>query len=221
MKDFVEFPNAKIPYSIFLVQNPENLTQEILSKIHKLLYTERFRKIDPKIISFERIAKGKSKALVIHGPKELLKSLNELQLLELEDFSKKLEISRVLSFEVGYLNRGESLEKLITAGIMKGIDLEEDEYFFFQVVAHPAGGVEKNQFQVSIRIAISSQDSVRRATLAKQFNNYLIENLGLSRLEKNQSSSDIYEAFKKRILIPKEVFKFTLTSEQVLGLLRG
>lgn len=81
MKDFYELPPKDTSYGLFLIKNPPALETGILDQIGSLL-------TDSLIVSFEKLYKGSKLALVIFGPKKILVLLKDLDLVELEDYTK-------------------------------------------------------------------------------------------------------------------------------------
>jgi hypothetical protein len=103
---------SKVPFGVFLVQKPEQLTVDTLNALYATLTKES------RIISFERLAKGSRKALVIYGPKAVLTPFTELLgLLELEDYAVNTKSPVVNGIEVGMIPNAAtvmSASKLLT-----------------------------------------------------------------------------------------------------------
>lgn len=82
MRDIYDFPQGGDVNSLFLVRNPKAFTRETLE------YLQKGIKKGNQILSIERLYKGKKSALAIFGPRKLLEPLRELDLVELEDYTK-------------------------------------------------------------------------------------------------------------------------------------
>lgn len=193
MKDYQEIPKIEKQYGIYLVRKPEFLTSELIGTIADLC--------KEKILSFERLFKGRSSALVIFGPKKILtERFNEiLGLLELEDYTKVA--GAVAAWEVSKKNEEPGDVDIFTAFP----HLEDDEHFFWQVI------VNGNQGQ--IRAVLVSQDIERRKILISA-----LEKLGeknLHKIPRPFTSTQAFESYKKRIFVP--AYSFKLSFEEILG----
>ena len=86
MANYHENPRHNtITHTLFLIRKPENLTSDLLKKIYQQAQKDRLT------VSFERLIKGSREALVVFGPAVLLSHLTALDLLELEDYSKRID----------------------------------------------------------------------------------------------------------------------------------
>lgn len=77
MKDYEEFPDNLSLNTLFFIGNPQNLTAGSLKKLHGVFLGRK------QFFSIERLNKGKERALVIFGPKDLPEILPELNLVEI------------------------------------------------------------------------------------------------------------------------------------------
>lgn len=200
MKDFSETPgNLNTQYSLFLIRNPAALTVELLKTFWDQLSKEA------RVISLERLFKGKKSALVIFGPKNLLVNQGaNLNLLELEDYTN-VEEQKVTAWEV----RVRVIENLFNFLP----DLNPDEQFWWQVVLQPKG----KEFKSQVRAAILSGSSDRRKSLAAS-----LENLGEGKaikMPRPLTSTQILESYRKRQL--QQSTPFILKSEDALKLVLG
>lgn len=82
MRDIYDFPEGGDVNSLFLVRNPKAFARETLE------YLQKGIKKGNQILSIERLYKGKKSALAVFGPRKLLEPLRELDLVELEDYTK-------------------------------------------------------------------------------------------------------------------------------------
>lgn len=143
MGDFKESPSeSKELYSLFLIRNPQALTAGILDYIYQSTLDNGL------IVSLELLFKGDRSALVIYGPQEILQPLsNTLELLELEDYSFRLDPTQMADKYAGWemgVKRHESL--------LPVIDFEQyiprlkaNEQFWWQVLIRPEYNQIHNQ----------------------------------------------------------------------------
>ncbi len=145
MRDFQETPRrASRDYSLFLIRNLGALNSKLLEQLHsELLKKSAF-------ISLERLTKGYRIALTIYGPKNLLQPLQrELNLLELEDYTKKYSLGNLLVFEV--FKKNQPVEGEVFTNLPK---LEGDEQFWWQLILHPKTVQRKKIFSGQIRVGL-------------------------------------------------------------------
>lgn len=215
MKDFQDSPNLKVDYGTFLLKHPQALNQDFFNRVHRLGLDRGIKKrINPFIISLESLAKGTTRSLVIHGPREICRQFPQFGLLELEDYTQKIPANKLLCFELT-LKKGLKTLNLQnqTLELLKHFQLEESEYLFLQIVMVPVPG---DSFQVSLRVVISAKDSNRRVELARKFEQLTSEQLNLSRSARRRNSLAIFQDFKTRSVIPAQIEKFTLPRELIL-----
>ncbi len=95
MKDYQQKPAVRSgEYTLFLIRNSNTLPQ-ILDSLHDAILKSG------QMVSLERLFKGKKSALVIFGPKNILKTFaDQLNLLELEDYTN-VDPNLVTAWEVG------------------------------------------------------------------------------------------------------------------------
>lgn len=199
MSDYQEHPlNTGLKYSLFLIQNPEELTPQILEDIrHEALKRKA-------IISLEKLFKGGKTALVIFTPQEIMNKFTKiLNLLELEDYSLK-EITNFKIFEIGGKNISFS---------PKLPELKDNEQLWQQIILKPKTG----NFQSIIRVVLLSTDKAKEQEMTENFSKVT--------LPQSYSGTEILKSYRQRIL-PLDYIKELgeealplLTSEQVLALL--
>lgn len=222
MKDFEQVPGGGVEYGLFLVRNKLALNLETLEKIRQ--YIEEAGAI----ISFEKLFKGTDNAVAIYGPKNLISDFPELNLLELEDYlkdirqiedesnPKSISVNDAFAWMISPKNNPKK-PQTIKPGFLKLISLNSEQNFFWQVVTMPLKG-KPGSFQVTIRAIVVDKNPVTRVELAKMFDKDIAEYTGLIAQSRQQTTAEIFDAFKKRTLIPKEVSGFILSLEEVLGL---
>ncbi len=182
---------------VFLIRNPENLTQELL---------ETFRKkfISGEIISFERLFKGSKSALVVFGPRALANFL-ELNLLELEDYVS-VDPGGVTAWEV-------ALKGNLTNNVFEDLpELEVDDQFWWQLTLRATQG----QFQTEIRSVVLAPDDRRLILAAK------LQSLAGGQLVKQPrplTSTQILINYQKRTILPLAKDQLILKSDQIFKLL--
>jgi hypothetical protein len=205
MKDFQEIPADELGYSLFLIRNRSGINAELLTRIlHQISDLKSH-------ISFERLFKGGEEALVMYAPVDFIKDYPELDSLEIENYlpNKDFVTSWVIKPK-------KEAEVNISQMLFEGLNLEEMQQFFFQIVA---GRSVPGQFQTTIRSMVVEKDPVKRINLAKTIEENLKQNSGLTKSDINKPSGVVYEDFSKRSIIPKEVEKFSLGPNKILELL--
>ena len=97
MKDFTQTP-ASYEYGLFLIRQTRSLNEPLLNLIRQDLQQTDLA------VSFERLFKGRQKALAVFGPRIILSKFSErLNLLELEDYTN-VDKSLVTGWEVEVKN---------------------------------------------------------------------------------------------------------------------
>lgn len=231
MKDYQDVPeDLNIEMALFLIRYPEGISGEILSQLYQFVKTKR------SIISLEKLNKGGEKALVIFGPKDLQKDFPNLNLLELEDYlqnpvgtqdlnSQKTSVNNTLAWNI--MGKKDPKKELVLAEGFSITNLSENQSFYLQIVCSP---LEKpsNSFQVTIRALVLDKDPNLRVALAKNLNETLTENTSLNSSKREETTAKVFGDFykrsfqhaDKRSLVPKNVFEFTLSSEEIARLLK-
>lgn len=224
MRDYEEFPDTLSLNSIFYIAASQNLTAEVLKKLHDWNLAQK------QFFSLEKLIKGKEKAWVIFGDRNLPKHFPELNLVELEDYitdsisllseaerEKRVDVNQTLSWLIEPKNN--SKKPLHVSDDLKNLEVESNQRVFLQAVLMP---VEKNNeavFQGTLRVMVSDADPIKKVELAKKINLTLSSATGLNKHEDAFPESKKFESFKLRTLIPKEVSEFYLTNNEVLELL--
>lgn len=194
MKDYQEIPHkSETQYGLFLIRKTENFNTDFLNSLRENLLA------DSLIVSLERLFKGKKAALTIFGPIKILdKFSSQLDLLELEDYTKSCNGKDVSAWEVGIKDAGK-FESLNTDKIFGNLpDLEEEDQFFWQVILNAKGGESEKSFQTQIRAAVFTKDSVRRDVLVHLFQNIKLGEL--IKIPKPFTSEQMMTFFKLRSL---------------------
>lgn len=158
MRDFQEAPhNNSRDYSLFLIRNLRALNSKLLEDLHLQLSKKA------SFISLERLTKGNKVALVIYGPKKILQQFQlELNLLELEDYTRKYSQEDLLVFEIARKNQ--PIEGDIFTNLPK---LIETEQFWWQLILRPKIIHRKKIFTGQIRVGLILDNS--REELSRQF----------------------------------------------------
>lgn len=224
MKNFQEIPLQHLEYSLFLIQNPDFLTQEALKKFHDLA-----RALEC-VISLEKLTKGHQTVIALYAPRQFVASFPELGLLELEDYisvpkpekgsevettSTKINKDISLPWVIAPKNRAKELD--FQEGFFNKISLSEMQHFFWQIVMQPLK--QNDNFQVTIRAMVVEKEPAKRVDLAKHIDNLINESTGLIKESRDHSSGIIFESFAKRTIVPYEVSKFELNNNEILKLL--
>ena len=208
MRDFRLTPTkARLDYGLFLIRNPDGLTKDLLDTIHADIAKNNL------IFSLERLFRGNESALVIFGPKNILKVFDNLNLLELEDYTKgdSLEIS---AWEVG-LKNPEVVVKFDP--LFENLpQLNTMEQFWWQVNCEPLrANPGENLFSAQIRCVLLTKDLSRQKKLSLE-----LTKLGasiLSKIPQPFTSQKILEFYKMRS-ITRTKHNLKLKSVEVLQL---
>lgn len=223
MKDYEEFPESLSLNAPFFVGNPQSFTEESLKKLYKAFSDRK------QLFSIERLNKGKERALVIFGPRDLIEILPELNLLEIEDYladvnslnydntDKKVGINQTLTWLV---EPSVNNKKLLHVGSgIKNLDISENQKFFIQIVCIPEDNRISNNFQSTVRVMVVDNDPMEKIILAKKLRQLWEEDTGLNFREDNFPEQKKFESFKIRSLIPKEITQFPLSGYDVFALI--
>jgi hypothetical protein len=221
MKDYEEFPNNLSLNTVFFIGNPQNLTAQSLKKLHSLFIGRK------QFFSLERLNKGKERALVIFGPRDLPEILSELNLVEIEDY---LASQTVLSVSDKLVNVNQTFTWLIEPKInnkkqlhvgieIKDLQLGDRQKFFIQIICVPESHKGVENFQATLRVMVVDEDPMEKVALAKKIKTTLEIATGLNIHEDNFPEQKKFESFKQRSLVPKEVTQFTLNEEEIYSLI--
>lgn len=194
MRHYREKPsNLKGTFSLYLIQNMEGLTDQLLEELAGKIKEGRL------LLSFERLYKGDKKALVVFGPTEVLTSVSsELGLLELEDYTQK-SYPHSLAFEVGERASGSVQIENFQLPVEE-IGLAEGEQIWWQVIAQPNS--KNNQeliFNSLIRVCIHATESQRVEHLKNRLLFYL-QDANLTRLPQTHTSQQILKFYRERAI---------------------
>lgn len=214
MRDFVEKPaSLKVEYGLFLIRTPLNLNTEILQILRARLTK------DSQILSLEKLFKGGRSALVIYGPKLALESLSQLNLLELEEYTKVNE-SQFQAWEIGVKDSQQSTGNPSTPFRASGgqavfgdmPQLQESEQVWWQMVLQP---VKDKGFLSQVRVVVSA-DQNRLKELTDR-----LEMMGnFVRLPRSLTSTQILGLYQDRALQSGAKQLINLSSDQVEAIFR-
>lgn len=190
LSDYRENPLlAAVPYSVYLIQKPENLKAEVLKDLHTTTSQNKL------LVSFERLSRGERKALVVFGPPSIMHSFStDLGLLELEDYSQKLG-ENFLAWEVGKKRAESKIGEDVLSDLPK---LDETDQFWWQLVLSPKGKSNNDlNFTVAIR-AVLQDGSGKRLQDLKEIFGKIGEKQGLAVLPQSYSSAQIAKFYQQR-----------------------
>lgn len=222
MRNYQQKPSHfKTEYTLYLVQRPEQLTPEVVEELYKDALPTRA------IISFEKLARGLRRALVIYGPVPLLqKYVQPLGLIELEDYTENVPVEQQTVWEVG--SKG-------TPGTLLLPDLRDEEEFWWQIVLQPvAGGIEKHyamaakrspehhaatRFSAMVRATLAVAEEHRRKLLSEELMKSSHQ-AGLLRLPSDYTSPQLAKLYKERVVPGVGNAPMVLTAEELLKLVR-
>lgn len=204
MRDFPQLPHSQKEDGLFLIRQPGNLSTDILNLIQTRITEEGA------VVSIERLLKGKKSTLVIFGPKKVLQSLPQLDLLELEDYTD-VNRGNLSAWEVGVKSFKD--RNLSVKSFFKDLpQLDMEEQFWWQIVLG-------SSFQSQIRAVVISPDIQKRWDLSSS-----IQRLDLGRLTKiakpftQDQTLDFYQSRSLMLdphnpnLTPQEVLQLILLS---------
>ncbi len=141
MGDFYEKPaKSAADFAPFLVRRPGAVTVDLLDDLYEAARQEGL------LLAFERLFKGKRRALVIFGSRQMLQPFSEvLELLELEDYSLRVDNKnvspKVRAWEMGVKQNTKS------SGTKTRQWLESEEEFWWELVVQPIGLIEEKTKQ--------------------------------------------------------------------------
>lgn len=222
MKDYEELPKGNINYSLYLIGQPQNFNRSTLEKIYQQSFRIKTQ------VSFEKLIRGEDKVLTVFLPEGVATSFPELGLLPIEDYISptlkpgkfSLKQSYVWSMEIPKNNLG------FIRGIWDQINLREDQFFSFQIVAFPEQGKQslrsdelKDNFQVTLRGLVSFPESVKRVETVKTVQEILSKNSNLKVSTKGKNTALLFENFFRRTFVPKEVLKTHISSGELFNIL--
>jgi hypothetical protein len=229
MKGYHEEPtHFKTEYTLYLVQNPHQLTQEVLSQLYKRVSSKGH------LLAIEILQKGSKKAVVIYASRDIIQlALGVLNLIELEDYSNIKSLDEVSAWEVGSRKKG--ILNLDRFESIKHVGLQEEEQFWWQIVTQPLGlefldaldkffidlfnnlGIQKvkpdilpqsseelysqNEFKVrvSIRAVVKTGDYKRRHELLSELAK-VGDPAGLIKLPQRNSTAQVMKYYQSRSL---------------------
>ena len=206
MRDFVERPvNTGEEYGLFLIRSPDGLTVELLNSLHSQLVKKS------RIISLEKLFKGRKSALVVFGPKKVLMPFGQnLNLLELEDYTK-INNGHFHIWEMGLKRFSKSFNGQVLTNMPA---FKEDEQFWWQLVLQNAHRGPK-KFAGQIRAVLSSSDPVRLKDLFQT----LSERGDLVKVPQAITSAQELAHFKERAIQPGATHLVSLNPEEIVPLL--
>lgn len=186
MSDFGENPKlSNVEYGLYLIRKTSNLTPALLDSMHDEVAKEGL------IISLERLFKGRKSALVIFGPKKVLKNyLPSLDLLELEDYTE-VDKDQAYAWEVGVKNH--HLEEMDNFFKRIPILAEAEQVWWQLTLAAKQQKGEIKTFQSQIRVVVLSADTQRRKKVSQILQNLTSHLTKIPRPFTTQQIVDFYQ----------------------------
>lgn len=196
MRDFQFVPQKTgIEYGLFLIRNSQGVTLEFLNDLRDKILQKNL------IISFERLFKGPESALVIFGPKDQLTAISSnLNLLELEDYSLKVDENQISAWELGLRDLSQK-EFLLESPLTLLAQIQTTEQFWWQInlkIDSSKENLDKSKFLAQIRGVFLSADDQRRREVTNQLVG--IGAPSLTKVPKPYTSEKILEFYQKRSL---------------------
>lgn len=201
MKDFPRSPeDVRGDNSLFLIRDSSAFGEEVLYSLYQSASTMGL------ILSIERLVKGRQSALVVYGPKAILKSfVSILDLLELEDYTNITSLAS--AWEFGVKKTGDlKAESLFLRFPLLGVG----EQVWYQLVLQ-ARKSRKGEFWAQIRVIVISPKQARRDRLFRT-----LGGKGLAKLIQPLSSAQILDLYKKRSIVEKK--RFSITAGEIIKL---
>ncbi len=217
MRDYDETPEDPSQYELFLIRDLSNFNPDLISRFQALLLS-----LDT-FFSIERLYRGKESVIVLYGPKVLKKNFPELKLLELEDYildpKEHTPVHpKVISPNDAYtwIVRKKTGKKVFKSGFLK-VPLEDHQLFFWQLVCSPLKNT--NQFQITARAMVSDSEPQSKVELVKKYESSLRNLGGFVTASTGQTKLSVFDSYKKRTLIPKEIAPFIVSNIDIFNLL--
>ena len=184
---------SSTPQSLFLIRNPDQITTELLEKLHQTQTS----------LSFEKLFKGSEQALVLFGPKGLEQRLPELGLLELEDYlipkeqtfsnkdQTKVNADQAFGWQI-------ALQPGMDKPDLSQLNLGVDEQLFYQIILEPVIQKDEKLLKVTARAMVATKNKLDKVKLGKRIFNKINQSL---EIESNdlQSSPQFFEKYQFRV----------------------
>ncbi len=202
MEDFPRSPeDFNKENSLFLIRNPGAFNVQSLSSLYRVLVDKGL------IISLERLIKGSQAALVIYGPKAVLKPFaHSLNLLELEDYTPK-----ATSYSAWEFGLKKAKQTPIESIFSNFPPMEGNEHVWYQMVLQAQRG-NPDQFWAQVRAIVISPKMHKRDRLLR-----ILSTKGFAKFLQPLSSQQILDLYKQRSIVEKKHFK--IKSEDIAKLL--
>lgn len=204
--------NFSAEYGIYLMQKPQNLTNQLINHLHQMMFSKRF------LLSFEKLQKGSKIAHVLFGPKLILDPLSpELGLVELEDYTQNINPQNTTIWEMALSQNinGTSLKNLLSSKLGS---LSPNEQLWYQIVTQPKGNLTsaniRPSFYCIIRFAITAKNSEKAQNLGLE----LIQSAksaSLKLLPSSLTSTQKLDFYRSRALPIGKIIHSLITSENI------
>lgn len=212
MRDYHEIPEqSRLEYGLYLIRKTDNFHAGVLDNLRTLIAEQGL------IISIERLFKGKQAALTIFGPKKILEQFTQqLDLLELEDYSLNITHENTVVWEVGVKDVYKANLSQIDSLFQNLPTLHIEDQFLWQIILS-AKGKNSPHFQTQIRAVVYSPEPIRRKAVTA-----LLQNLHIDKFVKvpRPFSPEQMMAFYKLRSLGKDSKGPVLGSGDVLRLLK-
>ncbi|MBI2596472.1 hypothetical protein HYW46_07125 [Candidatus Daviesbacteria bacterium] len=199
-----EKPLLNPSYGLFLIRNKSAFNLETIIKLHGWASGLKA------YFSLEKLFKGSQSASVIFAPLSVVDFLPELQLLQLETYLPGVENTYVWSIAPNKTPKKITVDETF----LQEISLTDEQQFFWQVVCFPQKG---SSFNVTVRAMVKDNEQVKRIGLAKTIDRHILDCTGLIK-QRDETNTELYNAFENRSLIKKEALNFLLTAREILNI---
>lgn len=228
MRDFQEeVLNKEADYELFLISNTQKLTQPVFSSL--------IDSLKGYIFSFEIVQKGNGVVLIGFFPRFIKAQFPSLGLLEIEDYilgskeqvkselaGKQITVDDSFTWTLKSKKSKQKLDfslKLENKPFKKSnfkFELDDDQYAAWQVVSIPS----EDKLQITPRLIVRETSPQRKIELIKQVK----KTVELQSSLINSPSllhAGVYEDYKNRSLIPKQVISFSVSREELYQFLHS
>lgn len=212
MRDFQDNPETKnTDYGLFLINHPDKLTSE--------LFEDLIKELKGYICSFEIIRKGSGQALVGFFPHFIQSRFPSLEMIEIEDYvlgrgQTQIDpfiLSRQISLDDSFVWKLQPKKKNPNLEAENlNLELEADQYTAIQIVFE----VGDQTIQITPRVIIKEQQPHKKIDLIKKVKHQIEQKTSLIS-SSSLTHASVYEDYKKRTLVPKQVQPFPVSASSL------
>lgn len=210
MKNYAEVLPHGLSYSLYLVTNADAMNLDFIYRIYE------FSKELNSPISLERLIRGEDNVFVIYAPSGANSRLQDLGLMEIEDYLDHEVVSAGNSFIWTLISKDQEQKKMLGFEVDSLGKLSQDQGVFLQLVLMPRTN-EVPIFQATARILVVDKDPIRRITFAKSIRSLVDQTGQYAPLQQKETTGTEFKNFKWRAFYND---RFILDPESVLSFLQ-